>query len=149
MRGTPGAALIGQHHTEMLDGLGNPAIGVGRERAGSRAAGTPLQEHQQRQPVVHMLRGTDHAVEQANRLSIESHAWLMAIPVEWHVDRILRHMESRNIVFIEQCHHTPSRHLNDAMPSISPTCTDKEAQSSHRPMCRWSVAYMLKIWENA
>ena len=69
-RGTPGAALVRQHDTEMLQRFGKPRVpaAVGH-RARARTARPALQEQQQRQVLMLATRFAHHPVEQPDRLA--------------------------------------------------------------------------------
>ena len=57
------AALVWQHHAEVLDGLGDPAVRGGREQARALAARTALEEHEQGQVPADVFGCADRAVE--------------------------------------------------------------------------------------
>ena len=99
-----GAALVGQYDAEVLDRLLDPPIAGRIQQPRPRASRPSLQEHQQRQIVMHVLGGGDHAVEQADRFAVESFARRVAGPVERHADRPVLDMQSGHVVLRQQRH---------------------------------------------
>ena len=103
-RRTPRTTLIRQHHAEMLDRFLDPAIGTWTERTRTGTAWAALQEHEQRQVVMHMFRSGDHTVEQADRFAIEPMTGLVARPIQRHLDGTILNMQSGHVVFAQQRH---------------------------------------------
>ena len=102
--GAPGATLVGQHHAEVFDRLRDPSVAGGVKRARARAAGATLQEHEQRQVIVHVFRRGDHTVEQADRFAVEPFTGRMAGPVERHADRPVLDMQTGHVILCQQRH---------------------------------------------
>ena len=101
------AALIRQHHTEMLDRLRNPSVARRVQQPGSGPSRTTLQEHQQRQIVMHVLGGGHHAVEQADRFPVKAAPRLMTGPIKRHLGRPILDMQPRHVIFGKQRHTFP------------------------------------------
>ena len=125
--GTPGATLVGQNHSEMLDGLFNPPVGTWAERTRTGTTGTTLQKHEQRQIVMHMFGSGDHTVEQADRFAIEPMPRLVDRPIQRHLDGTILNMQSGHVVFAQQRHAFTFPLASSAcsirlVTSISPTC---------------------------
>ena len=110
-RRTTGAALVGQNHPEMLDGLGDPTVGIGIQRTRTASARSALQKHQQRQIVMHVLRCDDDTVEQFDRLAIEAMSGLMPGPIKRHIDGMILDIQSRHVILGQQRHDNQPFHL--------------------------------------
>ena len=63
------AALVWQHHAEVLDGLGDPAVRGGREQTRALAARTALEEHEQGQVPTDVFWCADRAIEHVDALA--------------------------------------------------------------------------------
>ena len=103
-RRTPRTTLIRQHHAEMLDRFLDPTIGTWAERTRTGTTGTTLQEHEQRQVVMHMFGSGDHTVEQTDRFAIEPMTGLVTRPIQRHLDGTILNMQSGHVVFAQQRH---------------------------------------------
>ena len=115
-----GAALVGQHDTEMLDGLLDPAVAGGRQRTRALAAGAALQKQEQRQIVVDAVGCADHAVEKLDALGragdgrrhgAAAHGaadgqkhWLKAAPVERDIDAVVLDIQAGDVVRSDERH---------------------------------------------
>ena len=97
------AALVWQHHAEVLDGLGDPAVRGGREQTRALAARTALEEHEQGQVPADVLGCADRAVEHvdalAGRQSVRGGSLgLGAAPVEWDLHGVVLDVKAGQVV---------------------------------------------------
>ena len=115
-----GAALVGQHDAEMLDGLFDPAIACGRQRTRALATGATLQKEKERQVVVDAVGCANHAVEELDalgragdgcRYSAAAHGAadgqkhrLQAAPVEGDVDAVVLDIQAGDVVRSDEGH---------------------------------------------
>jgi hypothetical protein len=107
-RGTPGAALVRQHDTEMLQRFGKPRVPAAvSHRARARTARPALQEQQQRQILMLATRFAHHPVEQPNRLARHRLPGRVATPVQRHVNRMVLDIPSRNVILCQRRHRVP------------------------------------------
>ena len=153
-RRTPRTTLIRQHHAEMLDRFLDPAIGTWAERTRTGTAGTALQEHEQRQVVMHMFRSGDHTVEQTDRFAIEPMTGLVARPIQRHLDGTILNMQSGHVVFAQQRHAFTFPLASSAcsirlVTSISPTCGNNLTSQKRLYLTAISFLRMMasqRIW---
>ena len=116
----PRAALVGQDHAEMLDGLLDPAVARGRQRTRALAAGAALQKQEQRQVVVDAVGRADHAVEELDALGRagdgrrhgaaahgaadgQQHR-LQAAPIQRDIDAVVLDIEAGDMVRSDEGH---------------------------------------------